>query len=276
MNWATMQVKKRVAGIAAVVVTTAVLTALLASPSLFFLPRVASDPQVTSAQQLGETGLSSNPVIIYRLWGPWNFTATLDRTDENTGGSIHVLGLLTYFGTDNTVVSIVKPTLELSVLDKSGGVVWRNYADFVTFPNVTVAQGESHREEGQIPISTLPPGLYSIQIEPPLYSFPARQDIGAHLLITTSFTQVANPSTPPVSMPCISCVMNQYPIGTVVVRDPTGQYIFFPVASNEYMINSTGYQEILKDPYQHLLGSVSRSADGLTVFINVAPTNIHN
>jgi len=190
-----MQVKKRVAGIAAVVVTTAVLTALLASQSLFFLPRVASDPQVTSAQQLGETGLSSNPVIIYRLWGPWNFTATLNRTDENTGGSIHVLGLL----------------------------VWRNYADFVTFPNVTVAQGESHREEGQIPTSTLPPGLYSIQIEPPLYSFPARQDIGAHLLITTSFTQVANPSTPPVSMPCISCVMNQYPIGTVVVRDPTGQ-----------------------------------------------------
>ena len=56
-------------------------------------------------------------------------------------------------------------------------------------------------------------------------------------------------------------------LNTTVLTDPTGTYIFNNTVDDQFVINVTAYQELLKDPYTGIGGNVSISGDMVTITV---------
>ncbi len=103
----------------------------------------------------GSTTLSnSTSIILFKTWGPWNYTVSINATLVNRGQSIFVVGSLTYLGPSNTTITRGTPFLSLSVYDSSGKLVWVFGPSFATFPNVPMIRGEKFTVGACIPTST--------------------------------------------------------------------------------------------------------------------------
>lgn len=91
---------------------------------------------------------------------------------------------------------------------------------------------------------------------PPRKRFRVLLTVAAVLMLSTSAVPIRAASASGPSLrpdPLLASV----PVGTVVVRDPKGVYVFLRDGPRLYSINTTAYQTILKDPYQRLVGSIS-------------------
>ena len=81
-------------------------------------------------------------------------------------------------------------------------------------------------------------------------------------------------SKPPNASQIVS-LMTKYPVGSVVIKDPTGTYVFDYVSPLHFSVPLMEYHKILADPYQRLN---SRGVDGLsisgqTILLAVPPSN---
>ena len=118
----------------------------------------------------GEPG--ATPVGNWTYQGAWNFTVSISSNSDVRGQPIDLSANLTNIGSNITLKELVKPYINPVVHSANGTKVWALNPPESTWPNATIAAGETMSQRVSIPTTQLVPGQYYVSVAPISIQFP--------------------------------------------------------------------------------------------------------